>query len=124
MSDARQLRVVVADDHYLLREGLRALLVDAGEVEVCATVGSAPELLAAVDEHRPDAVITDIRMPEATEGIEAAHAIRSRYPGTGVVVLSSTPTARTPTRCWRRAPMAWPTCSRNASATSPSSCGP
>jgi len=88
MSDARPLRVVVADDHYLLREGLRALLVDAGEVVVCATVGSAPELLAAVDEHRPDAVITDIRMPEGTEGIEAAHAIRARYPGTGVVVLS------------------------------------
>lgn len=88
MTYARQLRVVVADDHYLLREGLRALLVDTGEVVVCATVGSAPELLAEVDEHQPDAVITDIRMPEGTEGIEAAHAIRARHPGTGVIVLS------------------------------------
>lgn len=82
------LRVVIADDHYLLREGLRALLCDGGEVEVCATVGSAPELIAAVDTLAVDAVITDIRMPEGTEGIEAAHAIRARHPDVGVVVLS------------------------------------
>jgi DNA-binding NarL/FixJ family response regulator len=81
-------RIVIADDHYLLREGLRALLVDTGEVEVCAAVGSAPELLRAVAELDPDAVITDIRMPAATEGIQAAHAIRARHPGVGVVVLS------------------------------------
>ena len=82
------LRVVVADDHYLLREGLRALLTDGGEVEVCATVDSAPELVAAVDRLVPDAVITDIRMPEGTEGIAAAHEIRGRHPSVGVVVLS------------------------------------
>jgi DNA-binding NarL/FixJ family response regulator len=82
------LRVVVADDHYLLREGLRALLADGGEVDVCAAVGSAPELTQAVDRLEPDAVITDIRMPQATEGIEAAHSIRARHPRTGVVVLS------------------------------------
>jgi DNA-binding NarL/FixJ family response regulator len=82
------LRVVLADDHYLLREGLRALLVDGGEVEVCATAASASELLAAVDRVLPDAVIVDIRMPEGTEGIGAALAIRERHPGIGVVVLS------------------------------------
>jgi DNA-binding NarL/FixJ family response regulator len=82
------LRVVIADDHYLLREGLRALLVDSGGIDVCATVGSAPELLRAVAELAPDAVITDIRMPEATEGIQATHAIRAHHPGVGVVVLS------------------------------------
>jgi DNA-binding NarL/FixJ family response regulator len=82
------LRVVIADDHYLLREGLRALLTDTGEIEVCAAVGSAPELIRAVDELVPDAVITDIRMPAATEGIQATHAIRARHPGVGVVVLS------------------------------------
>lgn len=82
------LRVVIADDHYLLREGLRALLADGGEVEVCAAVGSAPELLDAVQRLTPDAVITDIRMPEGMEGIEAAHAIRARHPGVGIVVLS------------------------------------
>jgi DNA-binding NarL/FixJ family response regulator len=82
------LRVIVADDHYLLREGLRALLTDGGEVEVCATAGSAPELLDAVERLSPDAVITDIRMPQGTEGIAAAHEIRARHPEVGVVVLS------------------------------------
>lgn len=81
------MRVIVADDHYLLREGLRALLTDGG-VEVCAAVASAPELVAAVDELGPDAVITDIRMPAGTEGIAAAHEIRARHPSVGVVVLS------------------------------------
>lgn len=88
MTTGRPLRVIVADDHYLLREGLRALLTDGGEVEVCAAVGSAPELIEAVDRLSPDAVITDIRMPEGTEGIEAAHAIRAQHPDIGVVVLS------------------------------------
>ncbi|HEY5877537.1 MAG TPA: response regulator transcription factor [Nakamurella sp.] len=88
MTTANPLRVVIADDHYLLREGLRALLEDSGQVEVCAAVGNAPELVKAVDRFLPDAVITDIRMPEATEGIEAAHTIRSAHPGIGIVVLS------------------------------------
>ncbi len=85
-----KLRVVLADDHYLLREGLRALLEDSGEVEVAAAVGDATELLEAVDRLAPDAVLTDIRMPpgHGTEGIEAAHEIRRRHPGVGVVVLS------------------------------------
>jgi DNA-binding NarL/FixJ family response regulator len=82
------LRVVIADDHYLLREGLRALLTDGGQVEVCETVGSAPDLIAAVDRLLPDAVITDIRMPHGTEGIEAAQLIRAQHPHVGVIVLS------------------------------------
>jgi DNA-binding NarL/FixJ family response regulator len=80
--------VVIADDRYLFREGLRALLVDGGEVEVCAAVGSAPDLIDAVELLLPDAVITDIRMPESTDGIDAAHAIRAKHPDIGVVVLS------------------------------------
>jgi DNA-binding NarL/FixJ family response regulator len=80
--------LVIADDHYLLRDGLGALLSDGGEVDVCATVGSAAELVEAVDRLAPDAVVTDIRMPDGTEGIEAAHAIRARHPGVGIVVLS------------------------------------
>jgi DNA-binding NarL/FixJ family response regulator len=88
VTSAGPLRVVVADDHYLVREGLRALLADGGEVEVCAAVGSAAALVEAVDRYQPDAVITDIRMPEGTEGIEAAHAIRAGHPQVGVVVLS------------------------------------
>jgi DNA-binding NarL/FixJ family response regulator len=85
-----RLRVVIAEDNYLVREGTRRLLEDSGEVDVLATVGNAIELLQAVDGLRPDAVLTDIRMPPGhqVEGIEAAHAIRKKHPGIGVVVLS------------------------------------
>ena len=100
------LRIVMADDNYLVREGARRLLEDSGDVTVEAAVGSAPELLDAVERLRPGAVLTDIRMPApgpdgrprggqdgdggqpCMEGIDAAHAIRSAYPRTGVVVLS------------------------------------
>ena len=60
---AEPLRVVIADDNYLVREGTRRLLEDSGQVTVQAAVGSAPELLDAVQRARPDAVLTDIRMP-------------------------------------------------------------
>ena len=85
-----RLRVVIAEDNYLVREGTRRLLEDSGEVEVLASVSNAEELLQAVDGLRPDAVLTDIRMPPGhqVEGIDAAHAIRKRYPSIGVVVLS------------------------------------
>ena len=91
------LRIVTADDNYLVREGVRRLLEDSGDVVVAAAVGSAPELLDAVERLRPAAVLTDIRMPASPrgpqgrpsmEGIDAAHAIRSAHPQTGVVVLS------------------------------------
>lgn len=84
------MRVVIAEDHYLLREGTRQLVESTGEVEVVATVENAIALAEAVDRLNPDAVITDIRMPPTNqkEGIEAAHVIRSRHPSVGVVVLS------------------------------------
>jgi DNA-binding NarL/FixJ family response regulator len=87
---ADRLRIVIAEDNYLVREGTRRLLEDSGEVEVIASVGNAEELLQAVAELRPNAVLTDIRMPpnHATEGIDAAHEIRERHGGVGVVVLS------------------------------------
>src|SRR6202165_2063260 len=89
-SMAERLRIVIADDNYLVREGTRRLLEDSGGVDVLATVGTAAELLQAVEALRPDVVLTDIRMPPGhqVEGIEAAHAIRKRYPSIGVVVLS------------------------------------
>ena len=59
------LRIVIADDNYLVREGTRRLLEDSGQVTVLAAVGSAAELLDAVRRSRPDAVLTDIRMPPA-----------------------------------------------------------
>src|SRR5712691_12284972 len=85
-----KLRVVIAEDNYLVREGTRRLLEDSGEVNVIAAVGTAAELLDAVTRLRPDAVVTDIRMPPGhhLEGIEAAHAIRRTHPEVGVVVLS------------------------------------
>lgn len=92
------LQIVIADDNYLVREGTRQLLEASGEVTVQAAVGSAPELLDAVRRRRPDAVLTDIRMPvpaaangdqaPAMEGIDAAHAIKMSEPRVGVVILS------------------------------------
>src|SRR5256886_2589961 len=88
MSDP--LLIVIAEDNYLVREGTRRLLEDSGEVKVVAAVGSAEELLDAVNRLRPDAVLTDIRMPPGhdMEGIQAAHQIRASHPEVGVVVLS------------------------------------
>ena len=88
MPDA--LRVVLAEDNYLVREGTRRLLQDSGAVEVLAAVGTAEELHDAVRRISPDAVVTDIRMPPGhhMEGIEAARAIRADHPRIGVVVLS------------------------------------
>jgi DNA-binding NarL/FixJ family response regulator len=87
---ADRLRVVLAEDNYLVREGTRRLLEDSGEIDVVAAVGNAEELRDAVRRFAPQAVLTDIRMPPGhhMEGIEAAHAIRRDHPGIGVVVLS------------------------------------
>lgn len=84
------VRVVFAEDNYLVREGTAALLSQTGEIELVATVGDLDSLLAAVEEHLPDAVLTDIRMPptSTTEGIDAARRIRAAHPDVGVVVLS------------------------------------
>jgi DNA-binding NarL/FixJ family response regulator len=85
-----RLRVAIAEDHYLVREGTRRILEDSGEIEVVAAVGSPAELEDAVRRLRPQVVVTDIRMPPThrTEGIDAAHRIRAADPGIGFVVLS------------------------------------
>ncbi|WP_022894358.1 response regulator transcription factor [Agromyces subbeticus] len=90
MDESGVLRVVIAEDNYLVREGLRRLLEDSGEIDVVASTGNAAELLDAVRRLSPQAVLTDIRMPPGhhMEGIEAARAIRTSHPDTGVVVLS------------------------------------
>ena len=84
------LRVVLADDNFLVRQGTAALLDEVDEVEVVGVAEEPTGLLAAVAEHGPDAVLTDLRMPPTfrQEGIEAAKEIRRRHPGIGVVVLS------------------------------------
>jgi DNA-binding NarL/FixJ family response regulator len=84
------LRLVLADDHYLVREGLRRLLETEPDLEVVAACGDLDELLRAVDAERPDVVVTDIRMPPTgvDEGIRAAERLRETHPDVGVVVLS------------------------------------
>jgi DNA-binding NarL/FixJ family response regulator len=84
------IRVVIAEDNFLFREGTRQLLETSRAVEVVATVEDAPTLHEAVERLRPDVVVVDIRMPPGheTEGIVAAHRIRANHPETGVVVLS------------------------------------
>jgi DNA-binding NarL/FixJ family response regulator len=83
------LTAVVADDSVLLRDGVVRLLEDAG-IEVVAAVGDGEELLMAVDTHRPDLALVDVRMPptHTDEGIRAAIEIRREYPDVAVLVLS------------------------------------
>ena len=83
------MRIVLAEDEVLLREGLARLLTDAG-FEVAGKAGDAAALLRLVDARRPELVLTDIRMPPtySDEGLEAAREIGRRHPGTGVLVLS------------------------------------
>jgi DNA-binding NarL/FixJ family response regulator len=84
------LRLVLADDHYLVREGTRRLLETQADLEVVAACGDLDSLLAAVEAELPDVVVTDIRMPPtgSDEGIRAADRLRETHPQIGVVVLS------------------------------------
>jgi DNA-binding NarL/FixJ family response regulator len=84
------IRVVLAEDHYIVREGIRRLLETQPGVEIAAVCDDLDSLLAAVDAEKPDVVVTDIRMPpgHADEGIQAAERLRETHPDTGVVVLS------------------------------------
>ena len=84
------LRVVLAEDNYLVREGVWRLLEAQGGVEIVAACGDLDALLAAVAAQAPDVVLTDIRMPPTgtDEGIRAAARLRQTHPGVGVVVLS------------------------------------
>jgi DNA-binding NarL/FixJ family response regulator len=84
-----RVRVVIADDSVLLREGLARLLEEYG-FEVAGQAGDAEDLLRKVGAHKPDVAVVDVRMPptHTDEGLRAAHRIRTDYPGTGVLVLS------------------------------------
>jgi DNA-binding NarL/FixJ family response regulator len=83
------MRLILADDSTLFREGLAALLAERG-FEIVGQAGTAGELIDLVEREQPDAVVTDIRMPptQTTEGLEAAREIRRDHPEVGVVVLS------------------------------------
>jgi DNA-binding NarL/FixJ family response regulator len=84
------LRVVIAEDNLLVREGIERLLGVQEGIEVVASCGSYDELMTSVAEHTPDVVLTDIRMPPTgtDEGVRAAAALRREHPDIGVVVLS------------------------------------
>jgi DNA-binding NarL/FixJ family response regulator len=87
---SRVYRIVVAEDAYLIREGIRQVLEQEDEVEMAEFCSDYTSLIHAVERHRPDVVVTDIRMPPSNtdEGIRAAAALRVQAPETGVVVIS------------------------------------
>lgn len=84
------IRVLLAEDSFVVREGVRALVESQDDLELVGVCGDLPELLAAVPDCRPDVVLTDIRMPptQTDEGVRAAQWLRRDHPGVGVVVLS------------------------------------
>lgn len=86
-----RIRIVMAEDDLLVREGIRGILAAEPELELLAVCADADELRAAIAEHQPDVVVTDIHMPPdlSDDGIRIARDLRAERPSTGVVVLSS-----------------------------------
>jgi DNA-binding NarL/FixJ family response regulator len=84
------IRLVLAEDNYLVREGVRRLLETQKDLDLVATCEDYPALETAIEEHKPDVVLTDIRMPPTNtdEGIQMSERLRETHPETGVVVLS------------------------------------
>ena len=84
------IRVVMAEDNYLVREGVRQLIESLPELELVAVCEDMDGLLKAVDDHNPEVILTDIRMPPTgtDEGLQVAEKLRVSHPSTGVVVLS------------------------------------
>ena len=84
------IRIVLAEDHYLVRVGVSRLIRTEPELDLVASCGDLPSLLTAIEEHRPDVVLTDIRMPPpgTDEGLQAADRLRELRPDAGIVVLS------------------------------------
>ena len=80
-----RLRIVIGDDHELVRRGIRSLLEARKDWELCAEAGTGREVLEAVDKFRPDVVILDISLPDKN-GIEVAHMVRQQFPGTEILI--------------------------------------
>lgn len=116
------MRVMIADDSVLLREGLVRLLTGEG-MEVVAAVGTAGELYHALAHDSADLVILDVRMPptQTDEGVRAAQRIRQEHPGVAVLLLSQHVEASRLGELLRIAPRAWGICSRIVSWTSTTS---
>jgi DNA-binding NarL/FixJ family response regulator len=88
--DEQAIRVVLADDSYLVREAVAHVLADADGIELVASCGDRDSLMCTIDAERPQVVVTDIRMPptDSDEGLQIAAALRDSHPDVGVVVLS------------------------------------
>jgi DNA-binding NarL/FixJ family response regulator len=82
------IRVVIADDHSLVRQGLRRYLELAGDIEIVAEASTGAEVIAEVEQHSPDIALLDIRMPDM-DGLEAAKTIGGRFPDVGVIMLTA-----------------------------------
>jgi DNA-binding NarL/FixJ family response regulator len=85
---SEQIRVILADDHAVVRQGIRRFLEEAGDIDVVAEASDGAEAVRLVEEHRPDVAVLDIRMPEVT-GVEATRRIKARFPDTRVLVLTA-----------------------------------
>ena len=88
MTDARPIRVLIADDHTIVRKGIRALLTQTGGIEVVGEAGDGEQAITLTEQLRPDVVLMDLLMP-GTDGIEATRRIVERQPGVRVLVLTS-----------------------------------
>ncbi|MBU0702418.1 MAG: response regulator transcription factor [Chloroflexi bacterium] len=83
-----RIRVVLADDHAVVRKGIREFLEESGDVDVIAEADDGAEALRLVEEHQPDIAVLDIRMPEVT-GVEATRQIKARFPQMRVLILTA-----------------------------------
>jgi DNA-binding NarL/FixJ family response regulator len=84
----KQIRVILADDHVVVRQGIRRFLEEDPAIEVVAEASDGAEVVHLVEEHRPDVAVLDIRMPEVT-GVEATRRIKHRFPNTRVLILTA-----------------------------------
>ena len=82
------IRVLLADDHVLVRQGIRQFLEDAGDIEVVAEANDGVEAITLIQEHQPEVAVLDIRMPEMT-GIEATRRIKTQFPQVRVLILTA-----------------------------------
>ena len=88
LTDERMIRVVLVDDHELVRRGLRDFLSDEPDFEIVGEAGTAADAVTAVGEHRPDVAVLDVRLPDGN-GIEVCREIRSRWPEVKCLILTS-----------------------------------
>ena len=85
---SHQIRVLLADDHVLVRQGIRQFLEDAGDIEVVAEANNGAEAIQMIQEHQPEVAVLDIRMPQVS-GVEATRRIKERFPEVRVIILTA-----------------------------------